>query len=161
LPKHIIKPEMLFERVARSTSAYAPTARWEKKLDLADARAALERALADGIKAVAIVFMHAYRYPEHEKAVAKLARDMGFPQSRSAMRFHRSAPPPLAEVGRGKKQPTVSVACPSLERCGNVLHTTHQGPFRHSGRRIGAEGVDTVCSPRPTKLDQRVVKSHG
>ena len=30
--------------------------------------------------AVAIVFMHAYRYPEHEQRVAALAREMGFAQ---------------------------------------------------------------------------------
>ena len=38
----------------------------------------LEAAKADGIDAVAIVFMHAYRYPEHEQHVAALAREHGF-----------------------------------------------------------------------------------
>src|SRR3546814_5534603 len=44
------------------------------------ARAGLEAAFADGIRACAIVFMHGYRYPAHEAAVAKLAREIGFAQ---------------------------------------------------------------------------------
>src|ERR1700693_3465361 len=66
--RHIIKPDMLFERVAEID---------ERALALAGARAALEAAKRDGIAAVAIVFMHAYRYPDHEQQVAALARDMG------------------------------------------------------------------------------------
>src|SRR6267378_1995026 len=71
--KHIIKPEMLFERVLADGTV-------EKAPDLDAVRSALEEALSDGIKAVAIVFMHAYRYADHEKAVAALARRMGFAQ---------------------------------------------------------------------------------
>ena len=36
------------------------------------------RAFADGFRAVAIVLMHGYRHPQHEPAVAALARDIGF-----------------------------------------------------------------------------------
>src|ERR1043165_5472212 len=78
--KHIIKPEMLFERVAEIDERVRADGTVEVKLDLAGVHAELERAMADGIRAVAIVFMHAYRYPDHEQRVAKLAREMGFPQ---------------------------------------------------------------------------------
>ena len=48
------------------------------------------RAKADGIAAVAIVFMHAYRYPAHEQRVAALAREHGLSRrSRSATRSRR------------------------------------------------------------------------
>ena len=43
-------------------------------------RAGLSAAKADGFDAVAIVFMHAYRYPAHERAVAGVARSLGFAQ---------------------------------------------------------------------------------
>ena len=66
--KHIIKPEMLFERVVEVDERVRADGTVERALDLAAVRAELERAKADGIKAVAIVFMHAYRYPEHEQA---------------------------------------------------------------------------------------------
>ena len=53
----------------------------ERQPDLDALRAQLQGALAEGIKAVAIVFMHAYRYPEHEQRVAALARELGFRRS--------------------------------------------------------------------------------
>ena len=48
----------------------------DKVPDLDALRRELETAKRDGIKAVAIVFMHAYRYPAHEQQVAGLARQM-------------------------------------------------------------------------------------
>ena len=43
-------------------------------------RAALAKREGAGFDAVAIVFMHAYRYPEHERQVAAIAREIGFAQ---------------------------------------------------------------------------------
>ena len=48
--------------------------------DQLDAGVARAEALEDGIKAVAIVFMHAWKYPAHEARVAELAREAGFTQ---------------------------------------------------------------------------------
>src|ERR1700704_5798302 len=70
--KHIIKPDMLYERVAEVDERVRADGTVERAPDLAAVRRDLEAAKADGIKAVAIVFMHAYRYPEHEKAVAAI-----------------------------------------------------------------------------------------
>src|SRR5262249_12624878 len=78
--RHIIKPDMLFERVAEIDERVRADGTIERALDLAGARVALEAAKRDGTQAVAIVFMHAYRYPEHEEQVAALARQMGFAQ---------------------------------------------------------------------------------
>ena len=61
--KHIIKPEMLYERVVEVDERVRADGTVEQELDLAAVRAALTAALADGIEAVAIVFMHAYRHP--------------------------------------------------------------------------------------------------
>src|SRR5947209_10730411 len=78
--KQIIKPEMLFERVVEVDERVRADGMVERAPDLAMVRRELEAALVDGIKAVAIVFMDAYRYPAHEQRVAALARDMGFVQ---------------------------------------------------------------------------------
>src|SRR5712672_1560514 len=78
--KHIVKPEMLFERVIEVDERVRADGMIESAPDLAAVRSELEEALSAGIKAVAIVFMHAYRYADHEKAVASLARAMGFAQ---------------------------------------------------------------------------------
>src|SRR5207248_6645288 len=65
--------------------------------DLAATRAALEQAKTAGIAAVAIVFMHAYRYPAHERRVAALARELGFPQVSASHEIS----PLIKLVGRG------------------------------------------------------------
>src|SRR3954463_11359240 len=79
-PRHIIKPEMLYERVVEVDERVRADGTVERAPDLAAVRAALAAARQDGIQAVAIVLMHAYRYPAHEQQVAALARELGFPQ---------------------------------------------------------------------------------
>jgi 5-oxoprolinase (ATP-hydrolysing) len=78
--RHIIKPTMLYERAIEVDERVRADGTVEREPDLAAVRAQLSSALADGIKSVAIVFMHAYRYPAHEQRVAALARELGFPQ---------------------------------------------------------------------------------
>jgi 5-oxoprolinase (ATP-hydrolysing) len=78
--RHIVKPEMLFERVVEVAERVRADGTVEATPDLAAIRRDLERARADGIDAVAIVFMHSYHYPEHERGVASLACDVGFAQ---------------------------------------------------------------------------------
>jgi 5-oxoprolinase (ATP-hydrolysing) len=78
--RHIIKPEMLFEQVYAVRGRITADGREEQILDEDAVREALNRAREAGIEAVAIVFMHNFRYPEHERRVATMARDMGFTQ---------------------------------------------------------------------------------
>src|SRR5579863_171258 len=78
--RHIVKPDMLYERVVEVDERVRADGTVERPLDLPGARVALERALADGIGAVAVVLMHAYRYSEHEKQIVAVARELGFPQ---------------------------------------------------------------------------------
>ncbi len=51
-----------------------------RALDHDLARTRLAEAYATGLRACAIVFMHGWRYPEHEQAVAEIARAAGFTQ---------------------------------------------------------------------------------
>ena len=95
--KHIFKPEMLYERVAEVDERVRADGTVEKALELDAVRAELERARTDGIEAVAIVFIHAYRYPEHERRVAALARELRFPQ----VSVSHEVSPLIKLVGRG------------------------------------------------------------
>src|SRR5258705_7187212 len=59
--RHIIKPEMVYERALEVDERVRADGTVEAEPDLAALRRELSAALAAGIKAVAIVFMHAYR----------------------------------------------------------------------------------------------------
>ena len=48
------------------------------ELDLEAARQALSRAKQEGARSVAIAWMHAYAYPEDERRLAEVAREVGF-----------------------------------------------------------------------------------
>src|SRR5256714_15387997 len=95
--KQIIKPQMLFERVVEVDERVRADGTVERTPDLAAVRAALASAKADGIEAVAIVFMHAYRYPVHETRVATLARELGFAQVSAS----HEVSPLIKLIGRG------------------------------------------------------------
>src|SRR5437667_2892947 len=78
--KQIILPEQLYERVIEIDERVRADGCVERLLDIAACRPVIEQAKADGIDAVAIVFMHAWKCPDHEKAVAKVCRKIGFSQ---------------------------------------------------------------------------------
>jgi 5-oxoprolinase (ATP-hydrolysing) len=110
--KHIIKPDMLYERVAEVDERVRADGTVERALDLDAVRGELERARADGIDAVAIVLMHAYRYDDHEKRIAALARDLGFTQVSAS----HEVSPLIKLVGRGDTTVVDSYLSPILRR---------------------------------------------
>src|SRR5262249_10635409 len=71
--RRIVKPNVLYERVIEVDERVRADGTVEREPDLGTVRAALDAARADGISAAAILFMHAYRFPEHERRVAALA----------------------------------------------------------------------------------------
>ena len=76
----ILKPEQLYSAVVEIDERVLADGTVEAPPDPERVRAALAEAKAQGYDAVAIVFMHAYRYPAHERMAAKIARDLGFAQ---------------------------------------------------------------------------------
>ena len=110
--RQIIKPDMLYERVAEVDERVRADGTVERAPDLAAVRRDLEAAKADGINAVAIVFMHAYRYPEHERQAAALARDMGFAQ----VSVSHEVSPLIKLVGRGDTTVVDAYLSPILRR---------------------------------------------
>jgi len=75
--REIVKPEMLYARVAEVEERVRADGTIETPLDEAAAQAALESAFAAGIRSVAVLFMHAYAFPEHEARAAELASALG------------------------------------------------------------------------------------
>ncbi len=78
--RNIQKPEQLYSGVVEIDERVLADGTVEAAPDPERVRAALAGAKAQGFDAVATVFMHAYRYPAHERLVAKIARDLGFAQ---------------------------------------------------------------------------------
>ncbi|MBI4273307.1 MAG: hydantoinase B/oxoprolinase family protein, partial [Rhizobiales bacterium] len=109
--RHIIKPEMLFERVIEVDERVLADGTVEREPDLAAVRRELESAKADGVKAVAIVFMHAYRYPQHEQRVAAIAREL-FAQ----VSVSHEVSPLIKLVGRGDTTVVDAYLSPILRR---------------------------------------------
>ena len=110
--KHIIKPDMLYERVVEVDERVRADGAVERALDLDTVRAALERAKTDGIRAVAVVLMHAYRYSDHEQKIAALAREMGFEQVSAS----HEVSPLIKLVGRGDTTVVDCYLSPILRR---------------------------------------------
>jgi 5-oxoprolinase (ATP-hydrolysing) len=110
--RHIVKPDMLYERVAEVDERVRADGTVERAVDLDAARVELLRAKNDGIRAVAIVFMHAYRYSEHERQVATLAREAGFEQ----ISVSHEVSPLIKLVGRGDTTVVDGYLSPILRR---------------------------------------------
>jgi 5-oxoprolinase (ATP-hydrolysing) len=134
--KHIIKPDMLYERVVEVDERVRADGTVERELDLQAARRELERAKADGIGAVAIVLMHAYRYHAHEQRLAALARELGFPQVSAS----HEVSPLIKLVGRGDTTVVDSYLSPILRRyvtrVARELHGDHLPPQGGRGTKL-------------------------
>ena len=110
--RHIIKPDMLYERVVEIDERVRADGAVERDLDVNTARRELERAKADGIDAIAIVLMHAYRYGAHEQRLAALAGEVGFTQVSAS----HEVSPLIKLVGRGDTTVVDSYLSPILRR---------------------------------------------
>ena len=110
--RRIELPELLYERVAEVGERVRADGTVETPLDEAGARAALEAAFADGIRAVAIVLVHGYRHTEHERRLGALAREAGFTQ----VSVSHEVSPLMKLVGRGDTTVVDAYLSPILRR---------------------------------------------
>jgi 5-oxoprolinase (ATP-hydrolysing) len=76
--RHIVLPEMLYERVVEVDERITADGTVLRAPDLEALGAKLRQAHADGICAVAVVCLHSYLYPAHERVIGKLAEQIGF-----------------------------------------------------------------------------------
>ncbi|KPL51563.1 5-oxoprolinase [Prosthecomicrobium hirschii] len=128
--KAIVKPEQLYERVVEVDERVLADGTVERPLDLDGARAALAQARADGFDAVAISLMHAWRYTAHEKALAALAREIGFAQ----VSVGHEVSPLIKLVGRGDTTVVDAYLSPILARY--VGQVAEELDVERSGARL-------------------------
>jgi 5-oxoprolinase (ATP-hydrolysing) len=110
--RHIILPEQLYEHVVEIDERVDASDEILVPFDAARARAGLQAAFDDGIRAVAIAFMHGYRVPDHEKACAEIAREVGFTQ----ISVSHETSPLIKLVGRGDTTVVDAYLSPILRR---------------------------------------------
>ena len=123
--RRIVLPDLLYERVVEVEERTSAGGEVLTPLDLEAARADLQEAYDDGIRSVAIVFVHGYRYHDHEEAVAEVARGIGF--TRVSVSYQVS--PLMKLVGRGDTTVVDAYVSPILRRYVDRM-TRHLGGAR-------------------------------
>lgn len=110
--RHIVLPEMLYERVIEASERVRADGTVEKALDADALTADLRAARAAGIEACAIVFVHGYRHHAHEARAAEIARALGFAQ----VSVSHEVSPLMKMVSRGDTTVVDAYLSPILRR---------------------------------------------
>jgi 5-oxoprolinase (ATP-hydrolysing) len=77
---HIELPEMLYSAVVEVDERIDARGNVITPIDAVECRKALQELRQSGYSSIAIVLMHAYRYPDHEQALSRIAEEVGFTQ---------------------------------------------------------------------------------
>ncbi len=110
--RRILLPELLYEQVVEADERVGADGEVVQALDEAALRAAMAEAFASGIRACAVVFMHGYRYPAHEQAAGRIARELGFTQ----VSVSHEVSPLMKLVARGDTTVVDAYLSPILRR---------------------------------------------
>ncbi len=127
---NIIKPDELYESVVEVDERVLADGTVERAPDLSQVRADLKAEFDKGIRAVAIAFMHGYRYEAHEKAVAAIAREVGFTQ----VSVSHEVSPLIKLVGRGDTAVVDAYLSPILRRY--VAQVSEELDIARTGARL-------------------------
>jgi 5-oxoprolinase (ATP-hydrolysing) len=110
--RQIHLPELLYSAVVEARERVGAHGKVLEALDEAALRADLAAAYASGIRSMAIVFMHGYRYTEHEQIAKRLAQEVGFTQISTS---HETSPM-MKFVSRGDTTVVDAYLSPILRR---------------------------------------------
>ena len=147
--RHIVLPEMLYESVIEVDERLDAQGQILKAPDLAALQEQLARAYEQGVRAVAVVLMHAWIRGDHEVLVAQLARDIGFTQ----VSVSHEVSPLIKFVSRGDTTVVDAYLSPILQRYVEqvaselpgvpLLFMQSSGGLTHAG---GFRGKDAILS---------------
>ncbi|GAB2531796.1 hydantoinase B/oxoprolinase family protein [Simplicispira piscis] len=110
--RHIVLPELLYSRVIEAQERIGAHGDVIEPIDEEHLKERLWAAFDAGLRSVAIVFMHGYRYTQHEQVAARLARQAGFTQISTS---HQTSPM-MKFVGRGDTTVVDAYLSPILRR---------------------------------------------
>ena len=98
-------------------------------LDVEALRPRLQEILDRGIRSLAVVFLHAYAWPEHERAVGRLAAEMGFDQ----ISLSSQVMPMVKLVARGDTTMTDAYLNPHIQSYLNSFRQGFDGGLTDTG----------------------------
>lgn len=110
--RHIVLPEMLYAQVVEINERLGAQGQIIVPLDESQARMDLQAAYAGGLRSLAIVLMHAYRFPTHEQRLAAMAHEIGFTQ----VSVSHQVSPLIKLIARGDTTVVDSYLSPILRR---------------------------------------------
>jgi len=110
--RHIQLPELLYSQVIEAGERVSAQGEVLQALDEAALRADLQRAYDAGLRSVAVVFLHGYRFTQHEAAAARIAREIGFTQVSAS----HATSPLMKLVSRGDTTVVDAYLSPILRR---------------------------------------------
>ncbi|MDH4462878.1 MAG: hydantoinase B/oxoprolinase family protein [Acidovorax sp.] len=110
--RHIVLPELLYERVVEAQERMGAHGDVIEPLDEEHLKERLWAAYDAGLRSAAIVFMHGYRYTAHEEAAARIARQIGFTQVSAS----HATSPMMKLVSRGDTTVVDAYLSPILRR---------------------------------------------
>jgi 5-oxoprolinase (ATP-hydrolysing) len=110
--RRIVLPELLYETAVEIDERVDAHGNVLTPLDEAAAARDLRSVYDRGIRALAIVLLHGYRYPTHEKRLGEIARAIGFAQ----ISISHEVSPLMKMVGRGDTTVVDAYVSPILRR---------------------------------------------
>jgi 5-oxoprolinase (ATP-hydrolysing) len=119
----VVLPTLLYEEVVEVAGRVDVHGAEMEALDEAATLAAFRAVRAKGIQAIAIVMMHAWKFPAHEKRLAALAREAGFTQVSAS----HEVSPLLRLVPRGDTTVVDAYLSPILRRYVEQVASELQG----------------------------------
>jgi 5-oxoprolinase (ATP-hydrolysing) len=110
--RHIVLPELLYEEVVEVDERIGAHGDVVTPLDESEVRRELVRLHAKGYRTVAVVLMHGYRFNQHEQAIERIAREIGFTQ----ISVSHKVSPMMKLVSRGDTTVVDAYLSPILRR---------------------------------------------
>ncbi|TKB06195.1 hydantoinase B/oxoprolinase family protein [Desulforhopalus sp. IMCC35007] len=110
--RHIVLPEMLYEEVVEITERVSTDGEVITEIDLKDAREKLQQSFNHGIRAIAIVLMHGYKFTLHERQISEIAKEIGYTQISTS----HGVSPLMKLVSRGDTTVVDAYLSPILRR---------------------------------------------
>jgi 5-oxoprolinase (ATP-hydrolysing) len=146
----IERPDVLYAGVIEADERISAEGAVLRALDERNLRDDLAAARAGGFAACAIVFLHGYGYPAHERRAAELAHELGFTQ----VSISHDTVPLMKFVGRGDTTVADAYLSPVLGRYAErIAHALGAGPrlfFMTSNGGLAApsyfRGKDAIVS---------------